>query len=65
MVPLRLDGEVDRRDRLLHETLTVGPLHLALVFNLSHTTASRYAAIAQAILDTQVEETRPSTGDLA
>ncbi|MER7666814.1 hypothetical protein [Streptomyces sp. NPDC096193] len=29
------------------------PLHLALVFNLSHTTASRYAAIAQDLLDDQ------------
>ncbi|UKY54971.1 hypothetical protein [Streptomyces inhibens] len=34
-----------RSDRVLHEALTIGadPLHLALVFNLSHTTASRYA----------------------
>jgi hypothetical protein len=28
---------------------------LALVFNLSHTTASRYAAIAQHLLDDQLE----------
>jgi hypothetical protein len=37
-----------RKDRILHEALTAGPdpLHLALVFNLSHTTASRYATIA-------------------
>lgn len=43
-----------RRDRVLHEALTAGPdpLHLALVFNLSHTTASRYTAIAQTLLDT-------------
>jgi integrase len=42
-----------RRDRILHEALTAGPdpLHLALVFNLSHSTASRYAAIAQHLLD--------------
>lgn len=33
------------------------PLHLALVFNLSHTTASRYAAIAQSLLDDQLEQT--------
>ena len=35
-----------RRDRVLHEALAAGPdpLHLALVFGLSHTTASRYAA---------------------
>jgi integrase len=43
-----------RRDRVLHEALTTGPdpLHLALVFNLSHTAASRYTAIAQRLLDT-------------
>jgi hypothetical protein len=29
-------------------------LHLALVFNLSHTTGSRYAAIAQNLLDDQI-----------
>ncbi|MFE2090687.1 hypothetical protein [Streptomyces sp. NPDC059460] len=48
-----------RGDRVLHEALTVGsdPLHLALVFNLSHTTASRYAAIAQNLLDDQIEQT--------
>ncbi|MFI1338585.1 hypothetical protein ACH4U7_52855 [Streptomyces sp. NPDC020845] len=42
-----------RGDRVLHEALTAGadPLHLALVFNLSHTTASSYAAIAQNLLD--------------
>ncbi|MGH3806300.1 MAG: hypothetical protein ACRDRU_06630 [Pseudonocardiaceae bacterium] len=36
-----------RGDRVLHEALSVGadPLHLALVFNLSHTTANRYAII--------------------
>ncbi|MEV7236731.1 hypothetical protein AB0N06_22955 [Streptomyces sp. NPDC051020] len=48
-----------RGDRVLHEALTVGadPLHLALVFDLSHTTASRYAAIAQNLLDDQIEQT--------
>jgi len=47
-----------RSDRILHEALTAGPdpLHLALVFNLSHTTASRYAAIAQHLLDGQLEQ---------
>jgi hypothetical protein len=47
-----------RKDRILHEALTVGPdpLHLALVFNLSHTTASRYATIAQDLLDDQLEQ---------
>jgi hypothetical protein len=35
----------------------VHPLHLALVFNLSHTTASNDAAIAQNLLDDQIEQT--------
>lgn len=45
---------------MLHEALTAGPdlLHPALVFNLSHTTASRYAAIAQDLLDDQIEQPR-------
>ncbi len=48
-----------RKDRILHEALTAGPdpLHLALVFNLSHTTASRYATVAQSLLDGQDEPT--------
>jgi len=48
-----------RGDRVLREALTAGadPLHLALVFNLSHTAASRYAAIAQNLLDDQIEQT--------
>jgi hypothetical protein len=47
-----------RKARILHEALTVGPdlLHLALVFNLSHTAASRYATIAQDLLDDQLEQ---------
>jgi hypothetical protein len=47
-----------RRDRVLHEALTAGPdpLHLTPVFNLSYTTASRYAAIAQDLLDDQIEQ---------
>ncbi len=42
-----------RGDRILHEALAVGPdpLHLSLVFNLSHSAASRYAGIAEALLD--------------
>lgn len=57
---LRRDGvdlEHVRKDRILHEALTAGadPLHLALVFNLSHTTASRYAGIAQNLLDDRLE----------
>jgi len=45
-----------RGDRILHEALTIGPdpLHLAMVFNLSHTIANRYAAIAQNLLDDQL-----------
>ena len=39
-----------RRERVLHEALTARAdplhLHLALVFGLSHTTASRYTLIA-------------------
>ena len=47
-----------RGDRILHEALTAGPdpLHLSLVFNLSLTTASRYAKIAQRLLDDQLEQ---------
>lgn len=53
-----------RGDRVLHEALTVGadPLHLALVFNLSHTTASCYAAIAQNLLDDQTGVHRGAVG---
>ncbi|WP_369392490.1 hypothetical protein AB5J72_36600 [Streptomyces sp. CG1] len=42
--------------------LTAGadPLHLALVFNLSHSTASRYATIAQNLLDDQIEQAAES-----
>jgi len=49
-----------RGDRILHEALTIGPdpLHLAMVFNLSHTTANRYAAIAQNLLDDQLDHRR-------
>lgn len=59
-----------RKDRILHEALTVGPdpLHLALVFNLSHTTASQYAAIAQNLLDGELEhdaEQQPLTSTRA
>jgi hypothetical protein len=46
-----------RSDRVLHEALTTGadPLHLTLMFNLAHTTAGRYAAFAQEMLDDQLE----------
>lgn len=44
-----------RGDRVMHAALAGGAdlLHLALVFNLSHTAASRYAIIAQNLLDEQ------------
>lgn len=47
-----------RRDRILHEALTSGadPLHLSLVFNLSLSTTSRYADMAQRLLDDQLEQ---------
>jgi hypothetical protein len=63
---LGIDLERIRGDRVLHEALTVGPdpLRLALVFNLSHATASRYTAIAQTILDTKTEETPPRAGSV-
>jgi hypothetical protein len=42
-----------RQDRILHEALNAGadPLHLSLMFNLSISTTSRYAEIAQHLLD--------------
>lgn len=48
-----VDLERIRADRILYEALTVGPdpLHLALVFHLSHTTAARYAIIAEKTMD--------------
>ena len=53
-----------RRDRVLHEALAAraDPLHLALVFGLSHTTASKYALIACDLLGGQsAEVTRPTS----
>ena len=46
-----------RADRILHEALTAGPdpLHLALVFSISHNTAARYAAVAEHLLNDQLE----------
>jgi len=49
----RLPRIADRRSGSCTEP---GLLHLALVFNLSHTTASRYAAIAQDLLDDQIAQ---------
>jgi hypothetical protein len=47
-----------RRDRVLHEALTAraDPLHLALVFGLSHTTASKYTLIACDLLAGQATD---------
>ena len=47
-----------RVDRILHEALTAGPdpLHLSLVFHLSHHTASRYAAAAEQLLGDELEQ---------
>lgn len=47
-----VDLERIRTDRILHEALIAGPdpLHLAFVFNLSHSTAARYADAAEKIM---------------
>ena len=47
-----------RRDRVLHEALTAraDPLHLALVFGLSHATASKYTLMACDLLADQPAE---------
>lgn len=46
-----------RRDRILHEALTAGPdpLHLTLVFGISHNAAVRYAAVAEHLLGDELE----------
>ena len=48
-----------RADRILHEALTAGPdpLHLTLVFNIEHSTALRYATIAEHLLNNELETT--------
>ena len=48
-----------RADRILHEALTAGPdpLHLSLVFNLDHSTALRYAIVAEHLLSDELEQT--------
>lgn len=42
-----------REDRIMHEAITASPdpLHLSMIFGLTHATATRYAAAAQAILE--------------
>lgn len=46
-----------RADRILHEALTAGPdpLHLALVFNIEHSTALRYATVAEHLLSDELD----------
>lgn len=46
-----------RADRILHEALTAGPdpLHLSLVFNTDHSTALRYATVAEHLLSDELE----------
>jgi hypothetical protein len=46
-----------RADRILHEALAArpDPLHLTLVFGISHSTATRYAAVAQHLLSDELE----------
>jgi len=57
LLPPGITIERIRTDRVLHEAVTVGgdPLHLALVFNLAHTTAGRYAGFAKPLLDDQCD----------
>jgi hypothetical protein len=47
-----------RADRILHEALATGPdpLHLSLVFNISHTTATRYTTVAEQLLSDELEQ---------
>jgi hypothetical protein len=47
-----------RADRILHEALTAGPdpLHLTLVFGISHNTATRYATVAAHLLSDELEQ---------
>lgn len=47
-----------RMDRILHEALTAGPdpLHLSLIFNISHQTALRYTTVAEHLLTNELEQ---------
>ncbi|MDP9843365.1 tyrosine-type recombinase/integrase [Streptosporangium lutulentum] len=47
-----------RKDRILHEALTAGadPLHLSLVFGISHSTATRYTAVAEHLLADELDQ---------
>lgn len=46
-----------RKDRILHEALAGGadPLHLSLVFGISHSTAARYSAVAEKLLADELD----------
>jgi hypothetical protein len=57
LLPPGITIERIRTDRILHEAVTTGgdPLHLALVFNLAHTTAGHYAGFAKALLDDECD----------
>ncbi|MBB5157368.1 hypothetical protein BJ970_004902 [Saccharopolyspora phatthalungensis] len=47
-----------RADRILREALTAGPdpLHLSLVFGISHNTARRYTTVAERLLSDELEQ---------
>ena len=47
-----------RKDRILHEALTAGPdpLHLSLVFGISHNTVARYATVAKHLLSDELQQ---------
>lgn len=52
-----------RADRILHKALTAGPdpLHLTLIFNIEHSTATRYTNLAEQLLSDELEQqARPS-----
>ncbi|WP_406314959.1 hypothetical protein OHA77_15075 [Streptosporangium sp. NBC_01639] len=57
----RIGCSVDRirKDRILHEALAGGadPLHLSLVFGISHSTAARYSAVAEHLLADELDQT--------
>jgi site-specific recombinase XerD len=47
-----------RKDRILHEALAGGadPLHLSLLFGISHSTAARYSAVAEHLLADELDQ---------
>jgi integrase len=48
-----------RKDRILHEALSgrADPLHLSLVFGISHSTAARYSTVAEHLLADELDQT--------